>query len=53
MRNMSNKIDFNNSTYYYRSTNLAPIIFIGFKGPLHIYSEIKKWWNINRKRRKK
>ena len=39
---MSNEIDFNNSTYYYRSTNLAPIIFIGCKGSLHIYSEIKE-----------
>ena len=50
---MSNEIDFNNSTYYYRSTNLAPITFIACKGSLHIYSEIKKWWNINRKNRRK
>ena len=38
---MSGEIKFNNSSYYFKSPNLAPIYFIGFRGPLNIYKEIK------------
>ena len=38
---MSDEINFNNLTYYFASPNLAPINFIGFKGPLNFYNEIK------------
>ena len=41
IQKMSHKINFNNLTYYFRSSNLAPINFIGFRGPMHIYNEIK------------
>ena len=33
---MSDEINFNNLTCYFASPNLAPINFIGFKGPLNI-----------------
>ena len=29
---MSGEIKFNNSSYYFKSPNLAPIYFIGFRG---------------------
>ena len=38
---MNREIDFNNFTYYFKNPNLAPINFIGFRGPLHIFEEIK------------
>ena len=38
---MNREIDFNNFTYYLKNLNLAPINFIGFRGPLHIFEEIK------------
>ena len=38
---MNREIDFNNFTYYFKNLNLAPINFIGFRGPLHIFEEIK------------
>ena len=31
------KIDFNNLTYRFKGPNLAPIYFIDFRGPMHIY----------------
>ena len=34
------KNDFNKLTYYYKIPGLAPLNVIGFKGTLHIYSEI-------------
>ena len=37
---MSEKNNFNNLTYFFTNPNLAPIIFIGFRGPLNIYNEI-------------
>ena len=43
------KIDFNNLTYRFKGPNLAPIYFIDFRGPMHIYIMNKKWWCINRK----
>ena len=38
---MSNEINLNYLTYYSTSPDLAPINFIGFRGPLNIYNEIK------------
>ena len=38
---IAKQIDFNNLTYYFKSQNLASVSFIGFRGPLHIYNEIK------------
>ena len=37
---MSEKNNFNNLTYFFTNPNLAPIIFIGFRGSLNIYNEI-------------
>ena len=37
----SDEINFNDLTYYLPSPNIAPIKFIGFRGPLNIYNEIK------------
>ena len=39
--NMKEKIDFNKLSQYYKIPGLAPLNVIGFKGTLHIYSEIK------------
>ena len=39
--NISKEIDFNNVIYYFKDSNLPPINFIGFRGPLNIYEEIK------------
>ena len=38
---MNDEINFNDITHYFRSPNLAPINFVGFRGPLNIYNEIK------------
>ena len=38
---MNREIDFNNFAYYFKNPNLAPINFIGFRGPLHIFEEIE------------
>ena len=40
--NMGKQIDFNNSTYYFKSENLIAINFIGFRGPLNISIEKQK-----------
>ena len=34
--NISKKIDFNSLTYPFKGPNLAPIIFIDFRGPIHV-----------------
>ena len=39
--NISKEIDFSNLTYYFKSPNIAPINFIGFRGPLNIYNKIE------------
>ena len=39
IRNQFNKIDFNDLTYFYKG-NTAPIKFIGFRGPQHIFKSI-------------
>ena len=39
---MSKQIDFNNLIYYFTTPDLALINFIRFKGPMHIYNDIKK-----------
>ena len=41
MYNISKEIDFNNLTYHFKASNIAPINFIDFTGPMHIYNEIK------------
>ena len=40
--NMGKQINFNNSTYYFKSENLIAINFIGFRGPLNISIEKQK-----------
>ena len=39
IRNLSKQTDFNDLTHIYKSES-APISFIGFKGPLHIFKSI-------------
>ena len=39
--NISNEIDFNDLIYCFKGPNTAPINFIDFRGPMHIYDEIK------------
>ena len=39
--NISKKINFNNSIYHFKGFNTEPINVIDFRGPMHIYSEIK------------
>ena len=39
--NMSKQIEFNNLTYKFKDENLAPIDFIGFRGPFNIYENVK------------
>ena len=39
--NISKEINFNNLTYHFKGSNTAPINFIDFRGPMHIYNEIK------------
>ena len=41
MQKMSGDIEFNQLTYYFKNQNLAPLNFIGFRGLLNIYEEIK------------
>ena len=36
--NISKEIDFDNLTYRFKASNLAPINFIDFTGPMHIYN---------------
>ena len=41
IREFSEPIDFNNLKFFYKGST-APIKFIGFKGPLHIFKSIHK-----------
>ena len=41
MRNIGEQIDFNNLPYCFKGKNISPINFIGFRGPMHIYDNIK------------
>ena len=41
IHNIGKQIDFNNLTYYFKNKNISPINFIGFRGLLHIYNNIK------------
>ena len=41
IHNIGKQIDFNNLTYYFKNKKISPINFIGFRGPLHIYNNIK------------
>ena len=38
---MSKQIEFNNLTYHFKNANLASINFIGFRGTLNIYENIR------------
>ena len=49
---ISKEIDFNILTYYLNGPNLALINFIGFRGPLNIYEEIKNGSASIKKNRK-
>ena len=40
INDLSEQIDFNNLSYYFKSKDSAQINFIGFKGPLHLYANI-------------
>ena len=48
---LSEGIDFNNLTYYYKS-KCAPKYFVCFKGPLIIYNDVKNGWIILQKEEK-
>ena len=37
----SKKIDFNNLTYYFKTSRICPINFIEFKGPFGFFKEIR------------
>ena len=39
--NMSKQIDFKNLADYFKSKGITPINFVGFRGPMHIYNNIK------------
>ena len=41
IRNIVEQVDFNNLTYYFKGKDISPINFIGFRGPMHIYNNIK------------
>ena len=41
MQKASKEIDFNNFVYHFKGPNITPINFIRFRGPLHIFNEIK------------
>ena len=41
MCNIGEQIDFNNLTYYFKGKDISPINFFGFRGPMHIYDNIK------------
>ena len=41
MQKESKEIDFNKLVYYSKGPNIAPISFIRFRGPLHIFNKIK------------
>ena len=51
MQKMSGDIEFNKLTYYFKNQNLAPLNFIGFRGLLNIFEEIKNG-NISIKKAK-
>ena len=34
-------IHFSNLTYHFKGSNTAPINFVDFRGPVHIYNDIK------------
>ena len=50
MQKMSGEINFNNLTYYFKSSNLVPINFIGFRGPLNIFEETIKQSEVDQKK---
>ena len=41
IQDMVKQIEFNNLTYYFLGSNISAICFIKFKGPMHIYNNIK------------
>ena len=51
-QNVGKQIDFNNLTYYFKGKS-APKTFIGFKGPLGFYKNIKEAYITLKKAEKK
>ena len=41
IQKISKEFDFKNLTYYSKSPNIAQISFVIFRGPLHVFEEIK------------
>ena len=41
MQKLGKEFDLNNLTYYFKSPNIAQVNFIRFRGPLHVFEEIK------------
>ena len=41
MQNIGEQINFDNLIYYFKGKNISPINFTGFRGLMHIYSNIK------------
>ena len=41
IQKIGKEFDLNNLTYYFISPNIAQINFIRFRGPLHVFEEIK------------
>ena len=52
VQEISKKIDFNNLTYYFKTSGISPINFIKFKGPFGFFNEIKNG-NISLKSRRR
>ena len=50
--NIGKEIDFNHLTYRFKGLNIASMIFIKVKGPMHIYNETKTG-NVSIKKLKK
>ena len=40
IKDLRRKIELNNLTYYFKSTSIFPINFIGFRAPLHLFRDI-------------
>ena len=40
IKDLSRQTGFNNLTYHFKDKRISPIIFIGFKVPLHLYRDI-------------
>ena len=41
IHNIGEQTDFNNLIYYFKGKNISPMNYIGFRGPIHNYNNIK------------